>query len=84
MYPLLFFKELKLLVQLGRVGACSIYAYIILIIYLFIDNTASGTLKANIGETKYFTKDIANILGNYALAFQSHNCIAEMMSQNKN
>lgn len=84
MFPLLFFKELKFLIQLGRVGACSIYAYIILIIYLFIDNCATGTLSKSIDEVKLFTPNIAFILGNFALAFCVHNCISEMMSTNKN
>lgn len=70
--------------KLGRVGACSIYSYIILIIYLFADNAHSGTMSEGVKDIKYFTKDIAFILGNFALAFCVHNSIAELMSSNKN
>lgn len=68
---------------MGRIGACSIYTYIGLIIYLFSDNISEGRISDNIDKLEMFTPNIAYILGNFALAFCVHNSISELMSTNK-
>lgn len=68
--PLFFVKKIELIIKIGRIGAISLYAYIALIIYLFFDNIAEGNLgSAQVKEIELFTSDIANILGNFATAF---------------
>lgn len=68
--PLFFVKKMDFIVKIGRVGAVSIYLYIMLILYLFIDNIVEGNLtKENVEKIELFTPNINNILGNFATAF---------------
>lgn len=72
------------IVKIGRVGAISIYAYLVLILYLFIENAANDRINHDSVKTlDLFTPNVANILGNFAMAFAVHNAITELMSNNK-
>lgn len=84
LFPLFFVKKIEFIVKMGRIGAVSIYAYLLLIFYLFFNNIHQGNLtKEVVSEIKYFTPNVANILGNFAMAFSVHNSITETMSNNK-
>ena len=81
--PLLFIKKMNFLVKIARIGAFSLYAYIIFIIYIFFDNLASGRVEENWNkEMHQFTWDIGTIVGNFALAFLIQNTITQIMSTN--
>lgn len=66
--PLFFIKNIATIVKFTRFGVIPLISYLIFIIYIFFDNVGSGRVKKNWGEMKYFTSDIASVIGNFALS----------------
>ena len=68
-------KDLTVFIKCGVVGIIAIISYGIFLIYLFIDNLATGQIRkqSQEGNVKLFTDDFALVVGNLALAFFIHN-----------
>jgi hypothetical protein len=58
---------------MARFGVVALFSYLLFIFYIFADNIYTG--KAKLSEINMFTSDIADICGNFALAFMVHNAI---------
>ena len=71
--------------EIGKVGAISLYCYVGFIIYIFAENYSNEKIKFS--EIKGFSdssKEIAECIGNYALAFTVHNSVNKILSSNEN
>lgn len=66
--PFFFIKDIAVIVKLARFGVVALLCYMIFIFYIFLDNIISGRAKAHWSEMKYFTSDVATVMGNFALA----------------
>jgi len=52
------------------------------IFYIFIDNLNSGLAQSSMNTLNYFTWEVADIAGTFALAFMVHNAICQIMQTN--
>lgn len=68
-------RDLKVFIRFGVLGIIAIISYGLFLVYLFIDNLATGEIaqQARAGHIKLFTDDFALVVGNLALAFFIHN-----------
>jgi sodium-coupled neutral amino acid transporter 9 len=69
-FPLFFINRIAVLVSIARIGTVALYCYMIFIIYIFVDNLASG----NVGkywerDMHLFSPNLIEIIGNFALGF---------------
>lgn len=85
LFPLFFIKKMSIIVKCAGYGAIAMYIYMAFILYIFFDNVAHDRITPNLKNLNLVSTDlsvIANIIGNFALAFQIHNSITAIMSTN--
>lgn len=82
-FPLFCLKNLSFIIHLAQYGVIAIISYVVFVIYIFINNLATGNAQAHWSEFKYFTSDIASIAGALALAFQIHSAFAQVTFKSK-
>jgi len=72
---------------MSKFGFVAILIYLAFIIYIFIDNIVSKTMIDNIKEYNWlyngpFIRSFSEITGNFALAFMTHNVVAQITANN--
>jgi sodium-coupled neutral amino acid transporter 9 len=72
-----------LLLKLAEVGVVAIFSYGVFIIYIFFSNIQSTTFEQHKSEITYFTFNISEPAGQFALAFMIHNAIGTFTSCNR-
>lgn len=86
-------NKLNVLIKLGHCGFMALVGYAIFIFYLFIHNlitTKAFTMPIpkNVNSPfktiTFFSSDIANVAGTFALSFMAHNVVIPIYSQNIN
>jgi hypothetical protein len=60
----------------------AIISFIIFIFYIFFENLTQGRIADNIDKMTYFTDDVANLSGSFALAFMVHNVLIPIFKTN--
>lgn len=88
MAPLLFLKKLTFIVKLAGSGIVALYGYLIFISYIFIqnitdDNLSHDSIEKNLVIWKFDIKDVGTVIGNFSIAFASHNLVVNIMSKTR-
>jgi sodium-coupled neutral amino acid transporter 9 len=79
----LFIRNISKLIKLAEFGVVAIVSFGVFVLYIFLRNVLDGTVSKYIGDMVYFTTNISEPAGQFALAFMVHNTIGALMKPNK-
>jgi sodium-coupled neutral amino acid transporter 9 len=79
----LFIRNIGILIKLAEFGVVAIISYGLFVLYIFFQNLFDGTISSHVGEMTYFTMNLSEPAGQFALAFMVHNTIGALMKTNK-
>ncbi|KAM3140772.1 hypothetical protein pb186bvf_007177 [Paramecium bursaria] len=80
---LLLFKDIEKIIKIAHYGVFAIILYCFYIVFIFFQTLFDGKFSENAESITWFTTDISEAAGLFALAFMVHNAIGQLIKNNQ-
>ena len=78
------YKNFLLIIKFQQLGFITILIYLIFILFIGISQILSQDFLENLKNANFFSFDILNLAGTFAISFMAHNITFPIFSKNKN
>lgn len=78
-YLTCYIKDIKIITIISKIGIYVLVSFVIFLIYIFVENVASGRLMENLHRINYVSSNITEASGALSLEFFIHNCVCPLI-----